>query len=84
MVTINRKYDFEVCLYSPENQFLGILRYDSELIDVLLQVREERAEGYYLIDLSNEKKIPIDKSGVIKGHSFNNRNDILLKELMGF
>lgn len=84
MVEINRAYDFELCLYSPENQFLGVLRYDSELIDVLLQVRKERAEGYYLIDLTNEKKIPIDKSGVIKGYSFDNRNDNLMKELMGF
>jgi hypothetical protein len=84
MVKINKKPDFEVCLYSPENQFLGILRYDSELLDVLLQVRDQRAEGYYLIDLANEKKIPIDKSGVIRGHSFSNRNDDLMKELMGF
>lgn len=84
MVKINKKPDFEVCLYSPENQFLGILRYDSELLDVLLQVRDQRAEGYYLIDLANDKKIPIDKSGVIRGHSFNNRNDELMKELMGF
>ena len=84
MIEINRIYDFELCLYSPENQFLGILRYDSELIDILLQVRKERIEGYYLTDLINGKKIPIDKSGVIKRYSFKNRNDELMKELMGF
>lgn len=84
MIEINRIYDFELGLYSPENQFLGILGYDSELIDVLLQIRKEHVEGYYLIDLTNGEKIPINRSGGIIGYSFNNRNNNLMKELMEF
>ena len=86
MIEINRIPDFELCLYSPDNQFVGILRYDSEFLDVLLQIRESNADGYYLVDLSNNNcKIPIESTGFIaRTRPFNNREDNLMEQLMGF
>ena len=86
MIEINRIPDFELCLYSSDNQFVGILRYDSELLDVLLQIRDANIDGYYLIDLSNNNcRIPIESTGFIhQAHPFNNRNDNLMEQLVGF
>lgn len=86
MIEINRIPDFELCLYSPDNQFVGILRYDSELLDVFLQIREAHIDGYYLIDLSNNNcRIPIESDGFIhRTQPFNNRRDNLMNQLFEF
>lgn len=86
MIEINYIPDFELCLYSPDNQFVGILSHDSELLDVQLQIRNEHVDGYYLVDLSNDNNIIIiDAEGNIpQRQQFNNRQDNLMKELMGF
>jgi hypothetical protein len=86
MIKINRIPDFELCLYSPDNQFIGILRYDSEFLDVLLQIREANVDGYYLVDLSNNnRRIPIERTGfILQTCPFNNRNDNLMQQLFDF
>ena len=84
MIQIHKIQDFELYLYSPENQFLGVLRHDSELMDVLLQIREERTNGYYIIDSEDGSKYAIDSNGHIPEASFKNRHEDLLIELVGF
>ena len=84
MIQIHKIPDFELFLYSPDNQFLGILRYDSELTDVLLQIRQEHIMGYYVIDSADYQKYVIGPTGFIYNARFRNRNEELLTELVGF
>lgn len=84
MIQIHKIPDFELYLYSPEQQFLGILRYDSELIDVLLQIKQERLDGYYIVDSMDREKYVIEPHGFIPNAHFRNRNNDLLTELVGF
>lgn len=84
MIQINKIPDFELYLYSPEQQFLGILRYDSELTDVLLQIKQEHLNGFYVIDSTDNEKYLIDSCGFISNTRFMNRNDELLTLLVGF
>lgn len=84
MIQIHKIPDFELYLYSPEQQFLGILRHDSELTDVLLQIKQEHLDGYYIVDSINRKKYVIEPQGFIPNARFRNRNDELLTELVGF
>lgn len=84
MIQIHKIPDFELYLYSPEQQFLGILRHDSELIDVLLQIKQERLDGYYIVDSMDREKYVIEPYGFIPNALFRNRNHELLTELVGF
>lgn len=84
MIQIHKIPDFELYLYSPEQQFLGILRYDSELNDVLLQIKQERLDGFYIIDSTDREKYVIEPNGFIPTACFRNRGDELLTELVGF
>ena len=84
MIQIHKIPDFELYLYSPEQQFLGILRHDSELIDVLLQIKQERLDGFYIIDSTDNEKYLIEPCGFIPTARFRDRNDELLTELVGF
>lgn len=84
MIQIRKISDFELYLFSSENRFLGNLRYDSELMDVLLQIRQERIEGYYVIDSADYQRYVIEPTGTIPNARFRNRNEELLTELVGF
>ena len=84
MIQIHKIPDFELYLYSPEQQFLGILRYDSELIDVLLQIKQECLDGYYIVDSMDREKYVIEPHGFIPNVRFRNRSEELLAELVGF
>lgn len=84
MIQIHKIPDFELYLYSPWQQFLGILRHDSELIDVLLQIKQEHLDGYYIVNSMDSEKYIIESNGFIPNARFRNRNDDLLTELLGF
>lgn len=84
MIQIHKIPDFELYLYSPEQQFLGILRHDSELNDVLLQIKQEHLDGYYIVDSTDREKYVIEPNGFIPTARFRNRNDKLLAQLVGF
>ena len=84
MIQIHKIPDFELYLYSPEQRFLGILRHDSELIDVLLQIKQERLDGYYIVDSMDREKYVIEPHGFIPNARFRNRSEELLAELVGF
>ena len=83
MVTVKQLNDFELFLYSPEDQFLGVIRNDTQLLDVLLQIRKEHREGYYAIDASNGNRLFIYEYGRIE-NGFDNLHETLLTELVGF
>ena len=83
MIQIHKIPDFELYLYSPEQQFLGILRYDSELNDVLLQIKQERLDGFYAIDSTDNEKYLIESCGFIPNARFRDRGDELLAQLVG-
>ena len=84
MIQIHKIPDFELYLYSPEQQFLGILRYDSELTDVLLQIKQERLDGFYIVNSTDREKYVIEPNGFIPAARFRDRSDELLTELVGF
>lgn len=84
MIQIHKIPDFELYLYSPEQQFLGILRHDSELNDVLLQIKQKHLNGYYIVDSIDREKYVIEPYGFIPNARFVIRNDELLAELLGF
>lgn len=84
MIRIHKIPDFELYLYSPDKQFLGILRYDSELNDVLLQIKQEHLDGFYVIDSMDREKYVIDPYGFIPNARFRDRSDELLAQLVGF
>lgn len=84
MIQIHKIPDFELYLYSPWKQFLGILRHDSELNDVLLQIKQEHLDGYYIVDSMDSETYIIKPYGFIPNARFRNRNDDLLTELLGF
>ena len=83
MVEVRQLNDFELYLYSPEGQFLGVIRNDTQLLDVLLQIREENKEGYYAIDASNGKRLFIYEYVRIE-NGFDSLHEKLLTELVGF
>lgn len=81
--------DFELFLYSPENQFLGVLRYESDVLDILLQIRRNKLEGYYIIDSADGEKYIIEHDGRVScasggANMFRSRNEDLLTEFVGF
>lgn len=85
MVEVRQLNDFELFLYSPDGQFLGILRHDSQLLDVLLQIRDEHELGYYLVNAENGEVSPINAEGRILDFTrFRNLNEELLTEFVGF
>lgn len=55
--------EFEAFLYSPNGQFLGIIRNDIVLLDFECKIAKSGKRGYYLI--YNGKKYQINETGRI-------------------
>lgn len=55
--------EFEAFLYSPSNQFLGIIRNEISLLSFQCKVRAANKRGYYII--YDGKRYPINEDGRI-------------------
>lgn len=63
MVKINRFIPQRVSLFSPEDEFLGMVNI-YEFNDVRVQIMQSQLAGYYVV--FNTKKIYIDHNGKIE------------------
>ena len=83
MAKVNYDYDFELCAYSPSGEFLGIIRTQGNLLDFLVQIMEEKADGYYIVNVENGVRCDINAQGRIPNSSFRDRTSDLLRKLFG-
>lgn len=74
--------EFEAFLYSPSDEFLGIIRNEVTLLAFQCKICEASKEGYYLI--YNGKKYNIDKTGRIMGNFPINYIDNYISFIVGF
>ena len=75
--------EFEAFLYSPSDQFLGIVRNEIILLAFQCKVCESKKEGYYLV--YEGKKYPITETGRVSNDfpPFHYLDDYL-EYLLGF
>lgn len=59
----NVKERIEVNLFDERSIYLGTLRTELQFLDVRLQIKEQKLEGYYF--MWKNIKIPIESNGVI-------------------
>lgn len=70
----------EIKLYDPDGIFVGNIYRELQLLDVLVQIKENNLSGYFLM-INDEKKIEISNTGKAKGH-ITSLYDSLLKKLI--
>lgn len=63
-VTINNHIDPEVMLYGPDGNEIGIIKNETALDDVRLQIYRKHLTGYYFA--YNGEKIHIDSAGNVE------------------
>lgn len=83
MIKINKIKPFSCRAYDPNGKYLGKLN-EYEFNDLRIQIRTERAEGYYM--RFNGEKIVINSQGKCRNwpHGFYDLQEEQLSKLMGF
>lgn len=89
MINVHKIREHELLAYSPDNQFLGIIRTETELLYFRSQICQYQLDGYYLVDAHhNDEVIKIRKDGkYYTDPSFYKDEDLLdryLNILVGF
>lgn len=74
--------EFEAFLYSPTNEFLGVVRNEVILLGFLAKVATENRDGYYLI--YNGQRYDIDNHGRIRTYFPIKFVDECLRKIVGF
>lgn len=77
MVTINKIPNIKCKLYSPTS-FVGVIKNEYSMLDVLVQIKEQKLEGYYFV--FDNKTILINLNGGTEGR-IDGFYDIIGKQL---
>ena len=56
---------FRACVFNPAHQYIGCLTNSDELLDFRVQIKEERASGYYMIlyKTNGHQRITFNQNG---------------------
>ena len=84
MSLVFERYQEQQVVIWEGDVFCGIVTNSVELYRIIVQVKEQKLEGYFAQIIGDDKKYPILSGGRIKHFPYDEEYDRLMKALMGF